>query len=359
LLAFLSTAEGMPKVSREMLQIGLPLCLEVSESERHKFQLEVLDRVAALLSETECKRREGIRSMEASFNEIEGEKNKALGNVDAKKAVASAKQSECDEKGKLVDAAEEAKAAALTALEEARKQVEAFNAKKSDMLAEQEAFAKLLSDDFKSLKDGTFLGNWQRKNKVIMELKKKLLDVGGQQSLADAMAASLKLKPEQRQGTFAKAAMQWVEDYFAKQTAKLVEDISALDTEEAGLKEGVQAADKVVMDKKGDLQQIKKEWDQLQDVWVKLEEDVALAARDLKSLETQLVPVVKAIEKAKTELDKFLELPALFTKLRAQSTAVAEEPGTPTRAHSTEDVAGEDVAAEDDMAAEDAVEGES
>merc|ERR1719230_1523745 len=108
----------------------------------------------------------------------------------------------------------------MLALEEARKHVDTFNAKKADMLAEQEGFAKLLSDDFKSLKDGTFLGNWQRKNKVIMELKKKLLDVGGQQSLADAMAAALKLKPEQRNGTFAKAAMQWVEDYFAKQTAK-------------------------------------------------------------------------------------------------------------------------------------------
>jgi len=348
LLAFLATAEGMPKVSREMLRIGLPLCLEVLESDRHKFQVEVLDRVASLLADTESKRREAIRTIEVSFAEIDVEKDKALANVELKKNVALAKQGECDEKGKLVDAAEDAADAARVASTTARQQVEAFSMKKSEMLLDKESFAKLLNDDFQPLKEGSFLGNWQRKNKVIGELKKKLVDVGGQQSLADAMAAALKLKPEQRSGVFAKAAMQFVEDCFAKHTAKVVEDISGLDAEDARNKFGVAAAEEIVMDKKGELQQIKKEWDELQDVWVKLEEDSAGATRSLKSLESQLTPLTKSVEKAKLELEKFLELPALFAKLRAQSTSVPEEPS-----------AGEEIAAEEEKGGEEAIDGES
>jgi len=256
-----------------------------------------------------------------------------------KKAVALAKQSVCDERGRLVDAADDTANASQQVSAQAQQKVEAFSVNKSEMLMEQESFTKLISDDFQSLKEGTWQGHHSTKAKVIGELKKKLLDIGSQQSLADALAAALKLKPEQRSGAFAKAAMGFVEECFANHAAKVAQDISALDSEEGSLKHAVVLADAELAEKKGELQRKKKEWDELQDVWVKLEEDAAEASRSAKRLELEMPKLTKAVEKAKLELEKFLELPSLFARLRAQSTAAPEEP-----------CADEEVVAEDETA---------
>lgn len=326
LLAFLASAADMPKSSREMLQVALPLCLETAQSDRHKFQVEVLERISGLLEDAENKKREALAALEASVADMQVQNDSAAASVESKKALSAGKKAECDAKGLVVDEARAAEKDAQGAVNTAQEQAAGFQSKRTDMFAEQEAFAKLLSEGFQPLKEGSFAGNWQKRNKVIAELQKKLLQLGSQQSLADAMAAALKRKPEDRDGAFAKAAMQFVETEFNKYTEKLSQDVSGLDAEEANIKAAGVSGEAALAAKKEERERLEKEWDEMQDVWVKLEEDVANAANSAKSIEVELPDLKESVEEAKAELEEHKALQALFLKLREQTNVVPELP---------------------------------
>jgi len=229
--------------------------------------------------------------------------------------------------------------AAQQTLSTAQKEQEGFDGKKAALFAEQENFAKLLSEVFQPLKDGTHTWNGNQRNKQIGVLKKKLLELGAQESLADAMAAALKDKPEKREGAFAKATMQFTEELFAKHTAKVAHDITGLDPEAAGLGAVTSAAEADLAQKKAALSVVATEWDGMQDVWLQLEKESAEAASSLSRVEAEIPQVTESIETAKAALDKFLEIPALFLKLKEHSTAVHEEPAEETVAEAEEEAA--------------------
>lgn len=193
------------------------------------------------------------------------------------------------------------------------------------MSSEQEGFAKLLADVFTPLKEGTFQGNWSKKNKHMNELKKKVIELGCQESLGDALVATLKMTPEKREGSFAKVTIQFVEDAFTKHTAQVAQDIAGLDSEAESHKSAIAAADATLAEKKAALEALEKEWNEMQDVWVEKENALAKATKELKSIETRIPRVMKNIDKAQADLDKFLEVPALFAKLKEKSTAAEEE----------------------------------
>jgi len=326
LLAFLGSVKEMPKQCRDMLQVAVPFCLEVVEAERHKFQVDILNRVAGLLTDMEHKKRDAVGAGEAELAQVDAEKEKAFAENEAKKMTASTKQNACEEKGKFVDAAREVVASSQKVLTTAQEQEKAFNEKRAALHSEQENFAKLLSEGFQPLKDGTLAGTWQKRHKVIVELKKKMLDLGAQASLGEAFEAALKMKPEKREGAFAKATMRFTEELFEKHTTKVTQDISSLDPEASSLKAAIDAAEAVHAMKKGELQVVNGEWDEMQNVWLQLEKEFAEATSNLNGIEAQIPDISKSIEKAKADLDKFLEVPALFSNLKEHSTAVPDEP---------------------------------
>lgn len=344
LLDFLGKCDEIPKPCREMLQTALPFCLEVVEADRHKFQVEICERVGGLLSSTESKKKEALATVEAELAEMETEKGTAGSDTEAKKGASEAKKSECDEKGKVVDEFRARSDTAKAALSEAQKAEEEFKKKEAELQAEQESFAKLLADIFQPLKEGQ-VKQWQLRNKQIVELTKKLKSLGAQESLADALAATLKMTPEKRAGTFAQATLKFTEEVFNKHTAQVAADIAGLSAEAEKHKSTIASAQAELDEKNAALKTIEGEWDAMQDVWISLEEEHAKASRSLSQIEARIPKVTKNIDKAKADLEKFLELPALFSKLKEHSTTAAPEP---------EEVAEE--AAED--AAEAAAEGE-
>jgi len=310
-----------------MLVAAVPICLEVTEGDRHKFQSEVLNRVASLVKDTECKKRDSVSGVEAELAQVEGEKTNAFADAESKRLTAEGKQSECEAKGKVVDAAKKVMIAAQAELTTAKHHQEGLNTKKAALFAEQESFAQLLAESFQPLKDGTHAGNWSKRNKEIGVLRKKLIELGAQESLGDALVAALKEKsPEKREGAFAKATMQFTDEIFAKHTAKVSADIAGLDPEAAGLAAVTTAAEAALEQKKAALDGVSKEWDEMQDVWLQLEKESAESARNLKTIEFQIPHLTDSIEKARAALEKFLEVPALFLKLKEHSTAVPDEP---------------------------------
>lgn len=326
LLDFLGKCDEIPKSCREMLQVSVPICLEVVEAERHKLQVEVLERVAALLATVEGKKREHIAAVKSELKETETERDGKKADSEAKKATSASKQAECEEKGTVVGAAKEVLAAAEKVLVDSTQAQEDFNTKKDGLGAEQDNFAKLLSETFQPLKEGTFQGKGAQKTKAMTELKKKLVELGAQESLGDALVATLKLPMEKRDGSFATVMLKFVEEAFSAHTAKVAQDIAGLDTEAATHSSAITAAEASIADKKAALEVVQKEYDELQAAWMALEAEATQAARALKSVEVRIPRVEKSIDKAEADLEKFMEVPALFSKLKEKSTAVPDEP---------------------------------
>jgi len=279
-----------------------------------------------MIKDTEGKKRDAVTGCTGDLAQLTSDKDKAFADAEAKKSVATSKENECKEQEKVVDAATEVMRAAEQALTTAQQNQEAFNNKKAALFTEQDNFAKLLSDSFQPLKDGTHAWNGTQRNKQVSLVKKKLLELGAQESLADALVVALKDKPEKREGAFAKATMQFTEEAFAKHTAQVAQDIASLDPEAAVFAATIADTEAALAEKKAALQVVQTAWDATQDVWLQLEKDSGEAASALKKIECEIPNAMQFIDFAQAALDKFLEIPALFLKLREHSTAVAEDP---------------------------------
>jgi len=326
ILNFIGKCDDIPKPCRELLQASVPFCLEVVESDRHKFQVEVLDRVAKLLAGVESTKRATVAEGEGALAVLNAEKDKAEADVTEKETAATAKEGECKEKEKIVDAAREVFHGAQSVLKGAQKEEGEFNKKKAGLIAEKDSFDKLMTEVFEPLRDNTHKGDWRKRNKLIADLQKKLSDLGAQESLSDALGTTLKMTAEKREGTFAKATMEFAQEYFNKHKVKVAQDISALDGEEAGHKAAVAKEEATVAEKKAALDVVEKEWDAIQDIWLALDKTRAEAAKSQKQIENQIPRAQKTIDKANEALDKFMEVPTLFARLKEKSTAAAEEP---------------------------------
>lgn len=166
-------------------------------------------------------------------------------------------------------------------------------------------------------------------------------ELGAQDSLADGLATTLKMTPEKRAGTFAKATIQFAQEIFDKHTAKIAQDLSALDAEEASLKAAVAQEEATSADKKAALEVVDKEFDAMQDIWMGLDKTRAEAAKTEKQVESQLPRAQKNIDKAKADLEKFNTcIVTLFAHLKEFSTAPAEAEPEPEEEDKMENVEG-------------------
>jgi len=302
--------------------------------------------VASLIANVEGQKKEAITVAEAELSAIEAEKATAAAEAGAKKAISTAEQGTCEAKGTVVEAAREVSNTAKAVFGAAQKEEAAFNKKQAELLAEQETFQKQLAEIFVPLKEGTLQGSWQNRNKKVAELQKVLKQIGTQDSLVEAFATTMKMTPEKREGTFAKATMNFVEDVFSKHTAELAKAIAGLDAEGGNVKAALANAEAALNDKKAALEVVEKEFDAMQDIWVGFDKETAVAERALKQIEAKIPRVQKSIDKVKADLEKFLEVPALFAHLKEHSTVapVEEEP------MEEEEVAEPDAVAEADAA---------
>jgi chromosome segregation ATPase len=347
LMSFLNKCDDIPKPCKEMLQTAVPQCLAVTGADRHKFQSEIVDYVASVLATEEGKRREAVATEEAALKGIEAETAEHASVAEAKKAAAAAKKGECDEKKAVVNAAKEASDAAKKMLTDAKTAEKAFNEKKKELLSEQGRFAKLLADVFQPMKEGALKASGHKRNKLAAELKKKLVELGAQQTLGDAIVSISKMTPEKQKGSFAQVSLKFAEEYFTAHTAKVAKDIAGLDEEANGIAAAIAAADAKVTETKAALEVVQKEFDEIHEVWEKSSGEASEEAKVLKQFEAKVPRSAKSVEKAQTDLTKVSDLLALFSKLKEEGTAVPQEP---------EEAAQEDTAAgeEGEPAAEDA-----
>jgi hypothetical protein len=325
-LAAIAAAE-LPKPCRDMLQAALPHCLSTPSAARHKFQLEVLDRIAGIFAIVEEKRRKELEDAEAKLASVQLDKDNASTDCENKKADATSKKGESDEKGRSVEEASQAVQIASDAVKVARQELEDSQARKQGLLQTKEDFQKFFDEMYHPLKVGTFGGSeWRKRNKVITEFSQKVNAIMTfEDSLLDAAEVVFKTKPDQRE-PFALATLDFVEKAFTIHTEKLAAELLSHDQEAESRKSAIEDAEAVVLEKKSQKQQAEQEWDAIQNVWVDSENTSAEAVRTLKDFEMKLTEAGKEVDIAKEVLEKIIAVAELLAKLKEPAEVETEAP---------------------------------
>jgi hypothetical protein len=316
LLAALEQAEHVPKACRDMLQMALSRCLSTSCSERHKYQAELLDGISNVFAQMEEQKRTARGEAMAKVVSLQAEKEAVSTDMVAKKSSASSKKELSDEKGKFVEEAASAVKAAEIAVADAQKMQSDCEAQSKQLSADLGNFEELVSVHYTPLKAGTFAGNeWRKRNKVLGELLQKLSEASIEGSLLDAMDMVLKTKPDQR-SAFSVLVLEHAEAFFASHKEQMVQQRSGLDEQANTHQKAHEAAQGVLDEKISTKKKAEEEWDTEQNEWVDLENKAAEAERSLKDLENALDEANEEVEALNNDLEKFLEVPALFAKLK-------------------------------------------
>jgi len=325
LLDALAAVNSIPKPCRELLQTALPFCLATPAAERHKFQLEMLDRITTMFDNIEEQKRATLNEAETQVLAIQAEKDAAVADLETKKATALSKQSDCEEKSKAVNVAKEAVAQAKEAACIAEKQAEELAAKKATLIATQESFQVLLKEEWQTLKDVTYTGHsWQKRNKAISEFLKKCCEQAQMEgSLVDAVEAALKIKPEQR-SNFALLALDHAEACFKTHMDGAAQHISSLAEEESSHQAAIDSARAALSEKEAQQKDAETAWDAEQTQWVDLENAKEGAANLLKSVENKLEDENNLVGHLADELKSFLQIPALLSELKSPTSTDQE-----------------------------------
>jgi DNA repair exonuclease SbcCD ATPase subunit len=325
LLEALVGVDSLPNPCRQLLQVALPYCLATPPSDRHKFQLQMLDRITTIFDSIEEQRRAALNEEEGQLVSAQAEKDAANVELEAQRAATSKKKEECDEKGKHASTAKESFAQHKEATNSAEKQAEELVSNKAKLEATQESFQGILKDCWEPLKDGVFPGTqWAKRNKTIVEFIKKMGDqVQMEGSLLDALEVALKIKPEQRT-SFALLALEHAEARYKDRAECLTQEISALADARQAYQAAIDNAKSAQDEKQKELEDAEKDWDMEQSQWVELENSVAAAAQALEKKEDKVQDSKTVISSMTDDLEKFREIPALLSKLKFP-TATEEE----------------------------------
>jgi len=285
-----------------------------------------LDRITTMFDNIEEQKRATLNDEKNQLASIRAEKDVAVADLETKKEATLSKKNECDEKSNHVTAAKEEVSKAKEAVSAADSKAEELVAKKTDLAAAQTAFEQLLEASWQPLKEGALVGtSWQKRNKAIVDFLKKVCEqVQMEGSLYDAIEATLRIKPEQRT-SFALLALEHAEECFKNRTESIAKEIVALTDEEAAHQAVIDAAKVALTEKEKQQEDAAKDWDSEQDMWVDLEKSVAEVAGQVKSLENKLDDASKIVESLTDELNYFVEIPALLSKLKSPS-ITNEEP---------------------------------
>merc|ERR1719359_2060694 len=135
----------------------------------------MLDLTANSLKQLEEAGRAGLEEAETKAGSLRAEGTVATAEFEAAKLLATTKKEQCEAKSAEVERLKDEREAAKVALADEEKAKEAFFVKKAELIADQEAFQKVLDDMWQPLKAATFKGTaWQKRNKVLGELIEKL-----------------------------------------------------------------------------------------------------------------------------------------------------------------------------------------
>lgn len=325
ILSALSSSE-LPEHCCDIFRVALPLCIGVASEERHSYQTKVLDLAASSMQSLEVSRRAAFTEAEARVETLKNEGLAARNNAEVARGVAAAKQEESDAKvPEVAERASEVSAAKL-ALDDDVVRKEALIASKAAITVEQDDFGKVLETIWEPLKVAAWAGHsWRKREKAVAELTEKLKPVGLDESLVDALAAALKLKPEQRQG-FAQRAMDFAQEAFVKHAASLAEQIASKSAEVDSREKAVTGATAKLTEVQALHVEKEKEWEELQKCCAELETIANTAQTAAAAFHAEIQAAEAGALAEKSNLEAAVALSESFVLLRDSPPLVVQQP---------------------------------
>lgn len=301
--------------SCDTLQAALPHCLTGAKEECHSFQIKILDLTTTALKSLEEDARTALAEAEVAAEKLRTDSASTQADFESKQLAAKAAKEACEAKtleiekfGKDVDAAKDEVKAEI-----AKK--DAFLATKATLSSDQEDFQKTLEELWQPLKACTFLSQqWRKRDKSCTELIEKITPLSLEESLVEALKATLKLKVEQR-CAFAQRTLAVAEEAFTKHQALLADRIAGAAGEEAAREAAVAAAEAKLVVEQGKLAEQDNQDIELQNVWADLETKSGEAKSSVEALNADLQDSVEEVATCKATVEAALAHSASFAVL--------------------------------------------
>jgi len=314
--------------SADTLQAALPHCLAAAKEDRHGFQTKVIDHALSALSTLQDDARADLAEAEAAAENFRSKSAEAQADFDSKQLVANARKEEVESKAGEVKKYQDEMNAVTGEVKAEIEKKDAFLASKATLGEEQEAFQKVLDDLWQPLKAYSFTPQqWRKRDKVCSELIEKMAPLSLEESLLDALRATLKLKVEQR-SAFAQRAVACIEEAFTKHQAFLADRVTGAAAEEETLGAAVNAAEEKLRVAKEKLEVQDKEDIDLQNTWVDLENTALAAKMSAESFDAEAKDALEEVATCKAAVDAAIAHSEAFAALcdppAPQPAAVAE-----------------------------------
>lgn len=289
--------------SADTLQAALPHCLAAAKEERHGFQTKVIDHALSALSTLQDQARSDLAEAEAAAENFRAKSVEAQADFESKKLVANARKEECESKAGEVKKYQEEVSAITSEVKAEMEKKDAFLASKATLGEAQQAFQKVLDDSWQPLKACSFTPQqWRKRDKACNDLIEKMAPLSLEESLLDALRATLKLKVEQR-SAFAQRAIACIEEAFTKHQALLADRVTGAAAEEEALGAAVAAAEEKLCVAKGKLEVQDKEDIDLQNTWVDLENTAQAAKMSAESFDAEAKDALEEVATCKAAVD--------------------------------------------------------
>lgn len=324
-LAALEASE-LPADCCEIFRAALPHCIADATTDRHGFQTKMLDLAVSALKRSEEGGRAALKQAETKAADLQAEGTVATADFEAAQLLATSKKSESEGKGAEVEKLKSEREAAKLEVANQIQAKDAFFESKAALIADEEAFRKVLSDLWQPLKTYVFQGGqWRKRDKCVAELMEKLVPLNLDASLVDALQAAMQLRKDQR-GGFALKAFDCADEAFEKHKALLAERVAGTAVDEEVRAKAVIEAEAKSSEAQEKHSAQDKEYDELQNAWAELETNSNKAESSATTCQNDIQAALLEVEARKTELDAALAVAASFAEMMEPPPPMLESP---------------------------------
>lgn len=233
ILTILDRADGLSKVSREMIRSAAPHALRApcpigeDKPTRHEYQERFIGKLAEIFEQAEVREASAINAADEQSATIASERSAAEEAFSAAEAKAVECTSACERSDATVKCATSAVVSARADVSEETSRRNALEATRDAQSARKVNHEHLLAETWAPLKEGAFVGNqWRQRNKMIDSLQEFLEEVRVEESLREALVVALKGKFGDR-GVFGAKAVEFCDGLLAEHLAAINQELDS------------------------------------------------------------------------------------------------------------------------------------
>lgn len=292
---------GAPAVVKDMINISIDYSLAVEKKSRHKFQEEVVETIATILSDEEEKLVQGIEDIKDAVEKSDLEEASQTAIVDSAKAAASAKTETLATIQVDLATAEEAVEDKMQACNDAEHELNAIKDEVTGATHRQNKLNAAVADVIKPAKDGECISK-DLLDSFIELCTALACDAGMVQAISSAFGT-----PAEKRSGFDKVVIEHVEKFIADKQATQQDEVSKREVEMSDREAKLEAVKAELQQRIQKKESLESEVEQADKVAKQADFDVRAAVKTLKGLGPQRKSLHTSAEAAHAQLEAFRE----------------------------------------------------